>query len=180
MEIRLGYIGRIEGNENCNAEAAIDLLGENNLRVVDPTNVLKSDYRRITYKGWSYIIVSHYSAVEIYKVLPLIKNDENFTWKLKTSKCNAGTEKERIVAYNYFSSIEVAGFIFYVQYKYNSQSATIGVKWGRKWITDLNLGMKDIWVNDATNAKILAEINEWCRTFFRSIDMHKEMYTKNN
>lgn len=151
-KVRLGYLGTIEGknmyeNAQKNPEAIISLYKENEIDK-DRTVPVNKDFFKVNIDAYSYYFFSLANRVDIFVELPLVEDDELFSWVDKRfGHCEV-----------LWTKLKKGLLIFNCSYNKITKNTSVNIFWEREQIGHLLLA-------NATNEDILSAINEWTTTF---------------
>lgn len=128
--LRLGYICRIDGVVN-DVEKLMETLDLGKMEVVDNVDMTNS-HDRIKYNNDIYYVFKTRLSTTIYKLLPLVCDDETFHWKERVLRNRVR---------NQWCEVHSGSLSFNILYYTETGDAHITVQWNGKsfdheWLRD--------------------------------------------
>ena len=149
---RLGYLGTMEGKNmyaiaQRDPEAIISFYKDN--EADDKKDIpLNNAFFKVNVDVHSYYFFSRTNGVDIFVELPLVEDDDVFSWEDKRFGRRAVL----------WAKLKKGFLRFNCSYWMETKDASINIYWEREQIGHLM-------IKDATNEEILKAINEWATSF---------------
>ena len=155
-KVRLGYLGTMEGKNmyetaQKNPEAIISIYKEYEADSRKEVS-LNREFFKVNMDAQSYYFFARTNGIDIFVELPLVENDELFTW----------IDKKLGHHRTLWTKLKKGSLSFNCSYRRSDKFTSINIYWEREQIDHLV-------IRNSTNEDILFAINEWLEEFEGSV-----------
>lgn len=153
--IKLGYIGEIKNFKGNNKEL-LELFDLESYTVKENVDLMQS-HQRVQYGKYIFLVFENKNTREVYRLLPLVVDDEIFNWKELRPHCN-WRETQHL-----FSRVECGLLTFCVNYYTNDGSVRINVFFHNRTTSPIHtIRLND---GDYSNEEILKAMKDYIEDF---------------